>query len=278
MTCGFFLGLSIFAPGFSGSIIAIIMGIYPDLINVIAQPFKKIKENIIFCLPISIGAILSGILFILTFNLLFDSYIKATYLLFAGLIIGNIPIIFREIKKYPWEKKFLLYGCIAFFSSLILSIWAIGINQNTDVLNINLILLAISGIIAGTIVFIPGMSISMVLIIMGVYSSLIHIAESFIFLDFRFIIPFSIFLLGTLIGIIITAKGIKHILDNHQELSNWIIFGFMGGSLSGLIYEIFKINDGDFNLIFGIVMLSFGLSISAAFLLIANKFAKFKKD
>ena len=54
--CGFFLGLSIFAPGFSGSVIAIIMGVYQDMLRIVSNPFKRLKENILFCIPLGIGA------------------------------------------------------------------------------------------------------------------------------------------------------------------------------------------------------------------------------
>src|SRR5215510_11894359 len=84
--CGFFLGLSVFAPGFSGSVIAIIMGIYQDLVRIASNPFKRLKENILFCIPLAIGAALSAVLFVILFSFLFDRYEKATYLLFVGLI------------------------------------------------------------------------------------------------------------------------------------------------------------------------------------------------
>ena len=58
---GFFLGISLFAPGFSGSIAAIIMGVYQDLVRIISNPFKQFKQNIIFCLPLIIGALISAV-------------------------------------------------------------------------------------------------------------------------------------------------------------------------------------------------------------------------
>ena len=54
--CGFFLGVSVVAPGFSGSIIAITMGIYQDLLRIISNPFKQFKKNVKYCIPLGIGA------------------------------------------------------------------------------------------------------------------------------------------------------------------------------------------------------------------------------
>ena len=47
MLCGAFLGISIIAPGISGSIMAVMMGIYDELIGIISNPFKNLKKNII---------------------------------------------------------------------------------------------------------------------------------------------------------------------------------------------------------------------------------------
>ena len=45
MLCGAFLGISVIAPGISGSIMAVMMGIYDDLINIISNPFRNFKKN-----------------------------------------------------------------------------------------------------------------------------------------------------------------------------------------------------------------------------------------
>ena len=43
MLCGAFLGISVIAPGISGSIMAVMMGIYDDLINNIL--YGKLDNN-----------------------------------------------------------------------------------------------------------------------------------------------------------------------------------------------------------------------------------------
>mgnify|MGYP003295400634 CR=1 FL=1 len=48
MLCGFLLGTTIIAPGVSSSIMAVIMGIYNDLIEIVSAPFKNLKKNIIY--------------------------------------------------------------------------------------------------------------------------------------------------------------------------------------------------------------------------------------
>ena len=57
MLCGAFLGISVIAPGISGSIMAVMMGIYDELISIISNPFKKFKANFTYLLPMGIGAL-----------------------------------------------------------------------------------------------------------------------------------------------------------------------------------------------------------------------------
>jgi len=271
--CGFFLGLSVFAPGFSGSIIAIIMGIYQDIINIAANPFKKFKENIIFCIPLVIGVLFSAIIFILTFKFLFTHYEKATYLLFVGLIAGNLPVIIKEIKKHywqNWQKKYLIGGMITFFIALFLSIIATTINDNQGIHNISLLMLMISGFLGGSVAFIPGMSVSMVLIILGVYHELISRAELLLRFDIRYLGFFIIFTLFACLGIIITSNGIKYVFEKYYTLANVLVLGFMSGSLLGILFKTTQMNNINFNWMLGIVMLCLGLAISATFILLAN--------
>ena len=161
--CGFFLGLSILAPGISSSIVAISMGIYQDLIRIASNPFKNTKENIQFCIPLAIGAALSTICFVIIFSFLFTTYEKATFLLFAGLIAGSIPIITKEIKKYKLTKRHLVSGILAFTLILTFFIFGNTATTNSDVVTASLLFLSISGLVAGSTFLIPGMSTSTVL-------------------------------------------------------------------------------------------------------------------
>ena len=97
--CGFCLGISVFAPGISGSIMAIIMGIYDKLLDIVSNPFKNFKKNFVFLLPLGIGAAISLVLFILVFSYLFETYEKAVFMLFIGLIVGNLPMVYKEARK-----------------------------------------------------------------------------------------------------------------------------------------------------------------------------------
>ena len=274
--CGFFLGISIFAPGFSGSVIAIIMGIYQDMITIVSNPFKQLKKNILYCLPLGIGAAISAVLFVISFKFLFDTYEKATYLLFVGLIFGNMPVIFAEIKKCEFQKRYLFGGIGAFAAALALGIFAAGVGQASGVQGVSagLPLLALSGLAGGITALIPGMSVSMVLIIMGVYDQLLFAADSLLKMDFTYLLPFGLFGVCALAGLVLTSRGIKHIFERFPGLANSMVFGFMGGSLIGILVQSLQLSDPNFNWLLGGAALAAGLIVSMLFVVLGKKMNK----
>ena len=271
--CGFFLGVSIFAPGFSGSIVAILMGIYQDLLRIAAAPFHRLKQNVVFCFPLAIGAAVSAVLFVIALNFLFVTYEKATYLLFAGLIAGNLPIIYAEIKKSDLKRHYLIGGAGAFAAALTLGVLASGngpVPGGESIIASSLPFLALSGFVAGITAVIPGMSVSMVLIIMGVYGQILFAAESLLHMDFTYLTFLGLFGVCAIIGLVFTSRGVKTIFEKFPGLANSMVFGFMAGSLIGVFIRSLRIEDANFTWLSGIIIAATGLGASMLFVVIGK--------
>ena len=114
MLCGAFLGISVIAPGISGSIMAVMMGIYDELIAIISNPFKKFKSNFTYLLPMGIGALISMLLLLRALDFLFANYPIPAYLLFMSLIAGGIPTVLDEIDRKTVKKKYYFGPVLAF--------------------------------------------------------------------------------------------------------------------------------------------------------------------
>ena len=270
--CGFFLGMSIFAPGFSGSLVAIAMGIYHEAVRIISSPFKQLKQNLIFCTPIGIGMVISAVLFVIAFRQLFDSYEKAMYLLFAGLIAGSIPIVFKEVRKIGFKLYYLIGAVGAFALAITIGIFATGsglISGDTATMS-DWPGLAIGGIAAGVTAWIPGMSLSTVLIILGVFSPLIYAAEAMLRGEPSFILPIGLFLVCAVAGLMSAAKGIKIVFEKYPGFSNTTVLGFIFGSLVSILYQSHQITDVNFTWLLGAVMLVVGFAISVSFLMLGK--------
>ena len=122
-----------------------------------------------------------------------------------------------------------------------------GTNKNINEFNLlNLIILLVLGLISSATMVIPGVSGSMVLMCIGYYDSIMNLIKNFIsaFLDFNIkecfnlgiiILPFAA---GVILGVILIAKLIKYLLNNHRELTFIAILGLILASPFGILYQI----------------------------------------
>ncbi|MCL1819806.1 MAG: DUF368 domain-containing protein [Oscillospiraceae bacterium] len=259
--CGSFLTLCALAPGFSGSVMAIILGVYRDLLHVISNPFKNFKKNLKFIFPMCIGAVICAVLFVFSFKFLFDTYEKAIYLLFAGLIAGNLPIIYSEIKKCGFQRRYLLGGTAAFAVALTFGVLAAGVSASGE-FAISLPMMALGGVVTGVALLAPGMSVATILIYMGIYSQLITMADSLLRMDSAYLFPFGLFLACALAGVIFTSKGVKTLFERFPGFTNSMVFGFMAGSMLGVITLSLRLESYNFNWFIGGFMLFAGVVVS----------------
>ncbi len=260
--CGFCLGISIFAPGISGSIMAIIMGIYDKLIDITSNPFKNIKNNIKFLFPMGIGAAISLVFFVLIFSYLFEAYESAVYMLFLGLIAGNLPMIYKEANKNKFKWYYLLGALVAVAIAFVVGVMSEGVSTSNTVGNqVNLAYIALSGAITGMASLVPGMSVSMILIVMGVYDTLIAAAKS---LD---IVTIGVVGVAFVAAMVVFSRFIKFIFSKFNGLANYMVLGFLVGSIGGVFCSL---PEGSLNMV-GIIMLAIGLAISLLFVYLGKK-------
>jgi len=281
IVCGFFLGLSIVAPGFSGSLVAIAMGIYHEIVRIIANPLKKLKDNIMFCIPVGVGVLASAVLFVITFRQLFESYETAIYLLFVGLIIGSIPLVYWEVKKTGFKLHYLSGALVAFIIAIAMSVFAteLGLMSGEAATMSDWPGLAIGGFAAGVTALIPGMSLATVLVILGVYNPLIYAAEILVrSLDLSFLLPIGIFAVFTVIGLMTTAKGIKYVFNKYPGFSNTTVLGFQFGSIVSILYKSHQTINPSFTWLLGGIMLVAGIGISVLFILMGKNMNKEQND
>ncbi|MBQ9106677.1 MAG: DUF368 domain-containing protein [Clostridia bacterium] len=248
---------------------AIIMGIYDKLLDIASNPFKNFKNNFKFLFPLGIGALISLVLFILVFSYLFDTYEKAVFMLFIGLIVGNLPTVYKEARKSKFKWYYVLGTVAAFAVSLVVGIMSEGTGE-TQVAseNTGLLYIALSGALAGFSSLVPGMSVSMILIVMGVYDYLIASAKS---LD---IVTIAVVGVAFVLSMILSSKLIKFIFSKFSGMAHFMVLGFLIGSVSGIFFTLPK--DGS-NLA-GVIMLAIGLAISLMFVYLGKKVRIDDKD
>jgi len=271
--CGFCLGISVFAPGISGSVMAIILGIYDKLLDIVANPFRNFKKNIKFLFPMGIGAVLSFILFIVLFSYLFETYEKATYMLFIGLIAGNLPVVYKEARQVKFRPHFIigtvLTAAFACWMGILSNLTAAPTVAGQAA---GLWRLGAAGGVAGFASLVPGMSISMILIVMNAYEALLAAVKS---LD---ILTVGVVGGAFVLAMVVSSRMIRWVFAKFTGFANFMVLGFLLGSIGGIGYGVFadgiSLTDG----LVGAVMLAVGLGISLLFVFLGKKVNKAEPD
>lgn len=275
MLCGAFLGISVIAPGVSGSIMAVMMGIYDELINIISNPFKNLKENIIYGFPMGIGAGLSVLIFINVLEFMFSNYPTPSYLLFISLIAGSMPTVLKEGTENGFKKRYLIgtFFALSFALSIGLlgkSDFSFGFGSNAST-NSQTAYFALSGGISGMTSMIPGMSISMMLMMFGVYEPLLSaVSELTKFTN----IPPNLFIviptgISFVLGMVVLSNVTKIVFKKFRSLAYFMVLGFMTGSLISVFP---KLPVGTTEWILSIAAVFIGIMVSVIFKKLGQKF------
>ena len=230
---GVFMGIADAMPGVSGGTIALLVGIYEELIRSISQlnislffelkkngfnsVWKKLNGN--FLLVLSLGIGISLISFVKISANLLESFPLFIWSFFLGLIFATIYVIYKLINNWSVVSLFFLVTSILF--SLFLS--SFSIYETTE---ISLFFVLFSAIIASSAMILPGISGSLILVILGVYAYLIKSLD-----NLEFIVIFT-FILGAIIGLLGFSRILKYLFKNHRNITYTIMLGLVIGSIT----------------------------------------------
>jgi len=250
-------------------VVAIAMGIYHDLVKIVSNPITEIRKNIRFLIPLLLGAAISLILFVVIFRLLFERFHQAILFLFVGLIAGNLPLIAKELRGYSVRWREVVGGIAAFAIALGLSLVSEGVGSSGET-GVTIWEMALAGFLAGAVTFIPGMSISAILIVMGVFGPFILMMESLVRLQTTYLPHVIVLILCAVLGLVLTARGIKKVFKRVPALANACVLGFMSGTLIGIFIESLYAEDLYFHWGLGAIMLLAGAALSSIFILLGK--------
>lgn len=252
---GIAIGAGAILPGISSGVLCVIFGIYEKLIDSILYIYKDFKKNIKFLLPILIGILIGVFLFGNILNYLLYSYPIQIKSIFIGLILGSIPPLLNNINS---KAKFRLHYVLFLIISLAIGILTIFLEKrlvNNTLLSFNYPYLIFSGFTMAVGVIVPGISSTIILMLLGVYSTYLS-SISYIYLPV--LIPMAI---GLAFGSIIWMYVTKFLLDKYYGPTLYSIIGFTLGSIIILYPEIHSVSE----FIVSILCITIGLLISRLF-------------
>lgn len=234
---GIVIGISNILPGVSGGTMAVAMGIYDKLIHCINHLFKEFKQNVAFLFPIAIGMVIAIIASAFGIDYLFETFPLQTNLLFVGLILGGLPAIYNKVKGTTIRAGYVF--CVVLLFMLVVGMALLNEKQGgvTVIDNgiIDLVKLFLVGIIAAATMVIPGVSGSMMLLLLGYYNPILDAIKEFVsallhwdmeaMVKVLFIlVPFGI---GVIVGIVLIAKLMEFIFETYPFYAYWSIIGLL---------------------------------------------------
>ena len=102
---GMVVGVGGVSPGLSGSVLLVIFGLYQKTVDAISTIFKKFKENLLFLIPLFLGAVVGVIISSKIIDFFLNNFPMQTRYTFLGLIIGTLPLFYSEVKRDGCKKK-----------------------------------------------------------------------------------------------------------------------------------------------------------------------------
>ncbi len=244
---GLAMGTADIIPGVSGGTIALITGIYEDLIAAIsAFKFEHIKnifqlfgknrneawQNIKalpwnFVLPLLVGILGAIAVMARIIPHLIETYPFYTYGFFFGLILFSLPIPFSHTEKRPLDVIVALIAAVAIF-------FLVGFTDQAYESD-NLLYIFLSGAVAICAMVLPGISGAYILVLLGVYKKVVSAIKEVIYQQStEHLLMVGVFISGVLVGIFSFVRLLKYLINHYQSITMAALTGLMLGSLRKL--------------------------------------------
>ena len=231
------VGIANIIPGVSGGTMMVAMGLYDKLIHAITHLKSEFKESMKLLIPIFIGAGVAIVTLARLFEFLLENYPIPTNFAFCGLIAGSLPFIFNKVKGHTVSIGKIIAFLIFLAVVILMAVMGETNGNAADVSFgvVNVIKLLLVGIIAAATMVVPGVSGSMMLMLLGYYDTILKSINQFIdaliafdiealFVQCAVLVPFGI---GVVVGIFLIAKLIEFIFSKAEIHAYYAIIGLI---------------------------------------------------
>jgi putative membrane protein len=226
---GIVVGFGGIAPGLSGSVLLIIFGLYQKTLEALGSLFVNFKKKINFLLPLVSGMILGVLLFSKLINFLLEQQEMLTRFAFLGLILGTVPMLYKEVKKNGFSKGYYVIMLMAFG----IGTWLFTVNAATfpQITSPTLLDSIILGVAVAATAIIPGIDPAVLLSSLGYYELYV---QSLATVNLAVLLPM---LIGLAAGAICISLGMTYLFKKFYTLVYSIIFGIFLAMIPNMLNE-----------------------------------------
>ena len=246
---GMCMGIADIVPGVSGGTIAIITGVYEELLKTINKfDFKILKEfrngkaktiwetyNLNFLFFLGFGILLSIVILSHFILILLNEYPIALWSLFLGLISSSIIFLFKTTSKLNFKNSKYLIPSQLYFLIIggFIALYIQTLSSSSSI-EVNSLYLFFCGMISITAMLLPGISGAYILVLLGAYETMLITLKEVSKLNSEYFMNFISFALGALLSIKLFSKLLTWSYNNYKNNTLFCLIGFMIGSLPTL--------------------------------------------
>ena len=254
LVAGLAIGAGAAIPGVSGAAIAVIFHVYEDIIGAVNNFRKRFGWAIKVLIPILLGILIAVVACIIIFSYAFEYLMFVLICVFAGFLIGSFPGITDEVKGTKVNRKYALLIGIGALFVIVLGVVNVIVGLNGFTVKalfddpqwyLFLILIPV-GAVAAVALTVPGLSGSLILLILGFYRPLVDNAKGwasemlkqgdFTHTGALFGV-LGCFAIGCLIGVVVVSKIMNILLKKWRKETFFAIIGFIAGSIFVLFFN-----------------------------------------
>lgn len=214
---GIIVGIGGIAPGLSGSVLLVILGLYQKTITAIGTLFKNFKKNISFLIPLFLGFGVGVIIFSKVVKYLLENFEMYTRFAFLGLVLGTIPLFYKEVKKEGFNKKY--YIPIVLSAIIGVSLFYLNKDLFPTVSQPNFAQSILLGVAVAGSSIVPGVDSAVILSSLGLYELYVSSIANF---NVSVLLPAGI---GLIFGALIISFSVNKLIEKHYTITFSIIFG-----------------------------------------------------
>ncbi len=232
---GFAIGTAGLIPGVSGGTLALLLGLYEDLVEAIRQAsdpqtFKAFfqRQWAVFIdrlswqllVPVGLGSLLAVITMSHLMEWLLETYTLQVEAFFFGLVAASVIVVGRKVQR--WDARVALGLILGTAVGWLLMDLTPAETPNT------LWMLFLSGAVAKCAMVLPGISGAFVLIVLGQYQYALSAVTQ------RDLISIGVILLGTAAGLVTFAQILSWLFKRQRDLTLAALGGLIIASLRKL--------------------------------------------
>lgn len=231
---GIIAGIGGIVPGLSGSVLMVLLDIYEHTIHALGTLLQDFKKNVRFLLPVLLGMGCGVLLFSRAVDFLLLHFEFYTRYAFLGLVLGTVPLFYRQIGKHGFPRY--CYGIIA--AAMAAGFLIFGFNRHffPQVQQPNFLQSMLMGLIVAASSIVPGVDSAVILSTFGFYELYVGALAD---LNMAVLLPAA---LGLVIGAVTISAGMNFLLKKAYTVTFSVLFGLFISIIPNMLNDNCRID------------------------------------